>query len=164
MKSWRSHLEIAGVVLSLLLLSGVLTYLGWNTVHFYSQPSRRRLEVLWARDLDQLRQAKILPKGFQQIRDIRVTPGSEQAQKWLPDLKIPVIADPHGDHRLEILLLTWAEDQTEAAIVQYDLVDLKSQNMVWELGRTYILKGNHSTEEKIALSLRNLFGISPITE
>ncbi len=66
--------------------------------------------------------------------------GTPESKNWLKRIDVPV--RPHiqeGGNRLEVLVVVWEEEGKQGALVQYNLVDLKSKNMVFELGRTLIL-------------------------
>jgi hypothetical protein len=146
-------LAVVGLI-ALLITAG---YVVFEITSFYARPDAARLELLWTRDIKRLREAKALPAAFEDIKEIEVTAATEQGREWLKSLKIPVKTKPNGTHRLEILLLTWEEGTTVAAIVQYNLIDLHSKDMIWELGRTFILKGNKSPEEGFARRIHGLF-------
>jgi hypothetical protein len=153
----QSRVFFVLAVLGLVSLLATVGYLLFEISSFYSSSDATRLETLWTRDLQRLREAKVLPKGFEDIQSIELTAATELTRKWQKHLHIPIKTSPAGHYRLEILLLSWDEGNTLAAIVQYNLIDLRSKDMVWELGRTFILKGNRSSEETLAHQLQGLF-------
>jgi hypothetical protein len=157
MDSKQPGLYMVLAVVGLFALLVTAGYIVFEITSFYARPDSARLELLWTRDLKRLRDAKALPAAFDDIKEIEVTPATEQARQWFKSLKVPVTTKVNGGHRLEILLLTWEEGTTVAAIVQYNLIDLKTKDMIWELGRTFILKGNKSPEESFARRIHELF-------
>src|SRR5690606_4847569 len=72
------------------------------------------------------------------------------AKKWLAEIESPIQVTKEGTHKLEVLLLSWEEGEKLGAVIQYDLVDMKTQNLLWELGRTFILKGDEADQGLIA--------------
>ena len=86
-----------------------------------------------------------------------MTAATDKAKDWQKSLHIPIATVPNGKYRLELLLISWEEGETEGAIIQYNLVNLETMNMEWELGRTFILKGTRSSEETFAARMHNFF-------
>ena len=99
-----------------------------------------RLALIWEKDLNLLIEQKKMPPGWSRIREVALIGGTPKARDWIKKIVSPVHVIKNGDHRLEVLLLNWEDEGSEGAIIQYNLIDLKSGNMTWELGRTYILK------------------------
>lgn len=126
---------------SLFLALAIAGYVVFGIIKYQNSSLSERLLTLWQEDLVNLTHAHKLPHGWTSIRDVVVYSGTEKAKAWAKDIKIPVIKNPSGSYRLEVLLLSWEDGATTGAIVQYNLIELKSGEMVWELGRTYILDG-----------------------
>ncbi len=99
-----------------------------------------RLALIWEKDLQLLIEQKKMPPGWERIREVALIGGTSTARDWIKKITSPVKVHKDGDHRLEVLLLDWKDEGNEGAIVQYNLIDLKTGNMTWELGRTYVLK------------------------
>lgn len=139
------------LIFSFVCLATALTlgsWLGFDAWRFYSQSPVERLQELWYSDVIQLTQAKVFPPQWSQIREIRLIPGTPQAKKWFDDLIIPVQTNTEGEYTLEVLLMDWQEGNVLGAIVQYDLTENKTNNLIWELGRTFVLKGDSQELER----------------
>lgn len=102
---------------------------------FYSP--EKKLEILWSQDFEILKKSKTLPKGFSELKQVEVYPGSEAMKGFLQNYDYPDFGvHSQGKYKLEIFL-----DNTESGevMIQYDLIDPKG-NTVWELGRTLLLE------------------------
>lgn len=146
--------------------------LGWTLSSFLTQAQFlnstqvEKLQSLWSQDVTDLENAKALPEGWHSIKSIEFYSGDKGAQKWIDEkLRPPQKTQPNGTHRLEILLLSFEDQGKVGAIIQYNLVDLKTQNMEWELGRTFYLNSNKDewTEwfEAKKESIQNYFAKDP---
>jgi hypothetical protein len=102
-------------------------------------PLAKRFESLWREDVEQLEASKKLPAPWNDIRDLEVFAGTSETREWLNLITVPLHSKKDGHFRLEVLLVAWEEDGKRGVLVQYDLVDLKTKNNIWELGRTLIL-------------------------
>ena len=129
--------------IALLLLCvavGIASYIALDFWALQNGHPESRLERLWAEDVADLAEAKKLPPFWNDIQKVEMYGGDTQAKDWARKIEVPIKTNPQGTHKLEVLLLTWEENGKRGAVIQYDAVDLKSQNMVWELGRTFILQ------------------------
>ncbi len=99
-----------------------------------------RLQWLWQSDLEELKSKGRLPKEFDLVREVEIQVSSEKTREWSKILTAPGRINPKGSYRLEVLLVDWndAEDG-EGALIQHNLVDIQSQNMIWELNRNYVI-------------------------
>jgi len=139
---------------------GIIFIVGHWTLEFssfYQQPIGKRFSELWARDVSMLKAAHIFPPGIFDLKSYELSAATERTQSWKPDISIPFGTDPNGHFHLEILLLSWEEGSKEGAIVQYNLIDMRSKDMTWELGRTFVLLGQNPIEEAIARQILKLF-------
>lgn len=128
--------QAAGILVMILGMGVIIT----TTVQYLSfrqATPAQKLQAMWAHDLIRLQSAGKLPTAWPKIKTIEVFAGTERAKEWLENLNVPITPNPEGTHHLEVLLLSWSEAGKFGAIVQYNLVDLASENMVWELGRTF---------------------------
>ena len=129
---------IASVALmAVLSISGVFLY---KFIHFQSMSKVQRLNYLWKRDMNILKGSKHLHPGIKQVREFEAFAGSDGAKKWLPQLQVPWKKLEKGKYKLEILLLDFNENNQDHAVIQLNLVEIESENMIWELGRTYQLE------------------------
>lgn len=142
MSSFKTGLGIVIFTLG----AGATLILGYKQYEFTSSPPIERLQLLWENDLDLLKGQNKLPQAWYDIREVRLIPATEQAKEWAKLINVPIKLNPKGQHELDALLLTWEEDDTLGAVVQYSLIESQSKNMIWELGRTYILRGDPNIE------------------
>jgi hypothetical protein len=105
-----------------------------------SSSSSAKLFKEWNRDLTQLKAKKQLPSGFDSIKEIRYTPMSKMSAQWISGTRIPISLNHEGKYRLSVEVDHWVEKQKAAAIINYQLIDIKSGNTVWEFGRTYPIR------------------------
>ena len=134
MLSKRLHLLLWCMAVAILAFI-VLDF--WNT---RNAPLYKKFESQWRQDISLLISSKKLPPPWFDVREVELIGGTPETRGWLPRINSPVIATkPDGKHRLEILIVVWEEQGTHGALIQYNLVNLQSKNMVWELGRTLIL-------------------------
>ena len=89
-----------------------------------------------------LKASNKLPAGWNSIKEIQLIPATDKAKLWLKSMHVPILLKSDGAYKLEVLMISWDEGQDVGAIVQYNLVELKTNNMVWELGRTFVLSGH----------------------
>jgi hypothetical protein len=126
---------------------GLGTIIGLPYLKFATGSPAQRLEYLWQRDIETLREAKKLPPGFDDIKEIVLIPATDNAKTWIKEIKVPLQVKTEGKHKMEVLMLSFEEEHVLGAIVQYNLVELKSENMIWELGRTFVLEGDPDLEK-----------------
>lgn len=114
-----------------------------------------KLEMLIEKDLDLLRQNGSLPKELNSLAKLEVYGGTDQAKVWINNLSLPFKLAEDGTHDLEVLVVDWEEGTKDGVMVQYNLVDRKSGNMVWELGRTFILRDDSELYYQVRPHLMN---------
>jgi hypothetical protein len=147
---------------SLLVLT--LLALAWTTdsiliqYQFTQLSARDRLQYLWNRDFVALQNAKTVPPGWYHLKEIVYLGGDPTAKTWISEgLRSPHPTTEDGGYRLEVMVLSFEEDNQLGAIIQYNLVNLKTSNMEWERGRTFILNGAPSEwDEWISTSKNRL--------
>lgn len=164
-KTLKAINNIAPLIVIFLALGWTLSSL-LTHAQFINSTQVERLQSLWNQDVTDLENAKALPEGWYRIKSIEFYSGDNGAQKWIDEkLRPPQKTRVNGTHRLEILLLSFEDKGKIGAIVQYNLVDIKTQNMEWELGRTFYLNSNKNEwiewfEEKKE-SIQNHFAQAP---
>ena len=101
-----------------------------------------KLESLWAEDINNLVETGKLPKYWDKIRVINKTAptGDKLAIQWSHEVSAPIQLNPTGDYKLEVFFLSQNESPHLKALVQMNMVHIKTGNSVWELDRTYDLK------------------------
>ena len=88
----------------------------------------------WKHDFDLLENAKQLPEGFKRLRSIKVTSTSPKIKDLAQKLTGFIPTNSSGEFDLEIFFDPMTEHK--GILVQYDLVDVKSGNTVFEISRT----------------------------
>lgn len=103
-------------------------------------PNFKKFERQWADDVAQLEASPKLPKPWFDVSEVEVFGGTPESKGWLRQIQIPVVQkNPNGQHKLEVLIVPWQEGGESGVMIQYNLVNLKTKNMIYELGRTLIL-------------------------
>ena len=107
---------------------------------FWVSSPQKKFELAWRNDVELLQNSRMLPKQWDQIREIRLSSDNSPVQGWLSQVKPPIHTDPNGRFRLDIYFLHWIEGYRYGVIVNYRLEDLANKNnTVWEQARTFRL-------------------------
>ncbi len=131
-----------GLVLAGLALG---TIYGREALKFELASPGQRLGMIWSNDIKSLYEAGRLPPGWTDVREILLTPATETAKEWVKDLEVPIPVKSQGQHKLEILVISWDEGSNFGAIIMHHLLDANTNNTIWELSRTYTLKQETQT-------------------
>ena len=126
----------------LLLLCVALGITAFVMLDFWSSrnaPLYKRLERQWAADVERLESSHKLPKEWFDVGELEVFGGTPETREWLGRIQVPLKPKKVGGYKLEVLVVVWEEEGKRGTLVQYNLVDLKTQNNIFELGRTFIL-------------------------
>ncbi len=101
---------------------------------FTAASPEKKFMTAWQADITRLDSAHSLPNGFKDLKKVGFTCSSERLKKAFDKYPLTLERNPQGKFNLEIFA-----DEVEggSVVVQYDLVDVKSGNTVWELGRTF---------------------------
>src|ERR1700692_1590925 len=94
----------------LCLMFAVLAYVVLDTWRFENLKPVAKLQQLWEEDMLALNQGGRLPSEWSQIREIQLLGGNEESKAWLKQIQIPVHLNKEGTYRLQILLVSWAEE------------------------------------------------------
>lgn len=118
----------------------ISAYIVLDYWHLRNAPLYKRFERQWAQDIDSLEKSRKLPPPWFDVAEVELIGGNPEGKKWLKQIKVPVDAkNAKGHHKLEVLIVPWHEDGKDGVMLQYNLVDLKTKNMIFELGRTLLL-------------------------
>lgn len=95
-------------------------------------------------DLTNLENKKLLPKEWLLIKEININPQSETAKQWVISLQPKININKNGTLRLNLQILDGTdrsdnENPNTTILTQLDLIDLKTNNKIWEITRTYQL-------------------------
>jgi hypothetical protein len=127
---------------TLLLWCAALALISYVTLDFWhgrNAPLYKKLERQWAEDVNLLEESGKLPQPWFKVKEIEIIGGTPETRALLKRIKKPVgVKNENGSHKLEVLVVIWEEEGKRGTMIQYNLVDLKSGNTIWELGRTLI--------------------------
>lgn len=126
------------IVLGALLLSGIAGAQYFQVGYFIKSP-KDKFQLTWNQDLELLKRSGSLPKQWESIREIVIRTDDSPIQDWLNPKSLPIPKNPQGTYQLDILFTHWIENNRYGVVIQYDLFDSKSKNLVWSLGRTHTL-------------------------
>jgi hypothetical protein len=126
------------LVIASLLIVGAIAAVSLRADYWILSPREKFLRS-WQEDVLLLQKSNKLPQGWSHIRTVEVKSDNSPARDWVDDLKKRVPTDPTGTYKLSVMAIHWIEENRYGAIIQYNLVDTKSGNTVWELSRTFKL-------------------------
>lgn len=104
---------------------------------FWLKPANERLSLLWKRDVSNLKKLNKLPKLFSDIGEIELISEDARTGEWVDKVKIPFKKKEGGSHRLTISVLQWIENHQYGVVMEFSIFEIKTDNKVYELGRTY---------------------------
>jgi hypothetical protein len=107
---------------------------GIRTQTFASIPADKKFILAWQEDLQRMDRLRTLPPGFKDLKSVEYIATTEKLKVMLKKYPMDFKTSGKGRYALEILL---DELKGGGLMMQYDLVDLKSGNTVWERGRTF---------------------------
>lgn len=132
----NKKLAIPVILIALLglsiLVSRPLAELNWSR-----WPIHKKMSFLITLEIERYR---LDPKNFpffSSVKEIKIVSSQDEVFKQLKFPKVHL--DASGKHELEILLHLEKTSQKNAILVQYDMVDLTSKNVVWEHSRFFDL-------------------------
>lgn len=127
-------------LLFLCLGVGLTTFVLLDFWSDHNAPLYLQLQQQWEEDVHNLEASPKLPKAWFDVKELEITGGTPETKSWLRRIHVPLKTKKDGHYKLEVLVVAWEEEGKQGALVQYNLTDLKTQNMIWELGRTFILR------------------------
>lgn len=131
-----------GIGLTLILASiatlFLIAFVVFRADYWLMHPKEKFLHS-WQEDVKLLEATNKLPKEWQEIGKVALSSDNSPAQHWLENIRPPIQIKKDGQYRLDVFVIHWIEDTRYGAVVQYNIVDMKTQNTIWELGRTFKL-------------------------
>ena len=127
------------VGLTLIIFSVILV--GWVAyvtlgLGYWLLPPEQKFAQSWKTDIALLEKSQKLPKQWNDIKEVSLRAAAGPAQDWIAGHPNPISSQILGHYKLDIFVIHWLEGYRYGVVIQYNLVDLKNQNTVWELGRT----------------------------
>jgi hypothetical protein len=119
---------------------GAAIFMWKERVNLFEKDPSKKLANLLSKDLKTLEAQKKLPKIWFEIQAVDCIPLSENAKDWLA-YSCPKLFpfSNSGQYKLEVFMDEWIEDNKVGVTIRYNIVSLKNENTIWELGRTLIL-------------------------
>ncbi len=128
------------------LLAVIMTYKDVKPLWFESTQVEQ-IQLLWKQDMELLIRSKSLPKEWLKVSDVKFFPLTETTKELLTQIKPPLGKQEIGDYRLEVTMDDWKDGTDYGLMIQYQLFDIPSENLIWELGRTLIIADSIITEK-----------------
>jgi hypothetical protein len=126
-------------LLWILLFLTTLGLLGWELHKEHHLEDVDRLKNSWNADMARLAKGGHLHKGLLNLKTYEYFAATEIEKDWVKDLRVPFELKSDGSYQLEVLFISQEDEGRRAVVVQMDLVDINTNNLIWELGRTYSL-------------------------
>ncbi len=98
-----------------------------------------RLSRAISEDLNSLIKGKVVPANFAKISGFQITAEGSTFKPWADELRIKIPTEKNGTHGLEVFIFFYIDEKKLGANVQYNLVEIKTNNTEWELTRGYDL-------------------------
>jgi hypothetical protein len=134
------YFQIAGAVIFIFGLVFIFFSLDGTGPAKSKLTTRERLSALWKSDLQKLKGHGSLPKAWGEIGTLKLKPLSRRAKAWIKGTIAPIPVKPQGPHTLEVLVDDWEDQGDYGVVMTYQLIEGGSGELLWELGRTYVLK------------------------
>lgn len=127
-------------LLLICLSAGLLSFVMLDLWSSRNAPIFKRLEQRWTDDVELLESSNKLPKGWSDIGEVELFGGNPETKALLRKIEVPIRPKKKdGGHKLEVLVVVWEAEGKRGVLTQYNLIDLKTKNMVAELSRTIML-------------------------
>lgn len=135
---------------TLFIIFGVGVSLGAlrDLVPVWTETQDQILNSLVRQDLEQMVAKKTLSQAFFDLRTLEIKNLSKDVEGWLTPASFPFVMKNEGKNRLSVQVDLWKSPETgqDGVLVQMQIYDIASQNLIWELGRTYILQEYERSE------------------
>jgi len=104
-------------------------------------PSKSKLTQLWSKDFDAMK-SEGLPPEFKGVWQIKVFMLDKNLHFLLRDLKAPIETNKNGVFNLEVTFISHYSEELkkDMLIIQYNVIDIETDNMILETSRQIVLK------------------------
>jgi hypothetical protein len=141
---------VAGILITIVVSFGIFATIKrfvtiTDSTLLLNASLERKFMLAWQSDLDHLRRGGYLPKSFEDVRTVQLNATTMRLKHTFAQYPIDFHVKKDGHYTLEVFV-----DEIEdngGIVVQYDLIDNKSGNLVFELGRTFPQKLTAITAE-----------------
>lgn len=117
----------------------------------FDQTQAEQIQSHWKQDIELLVRYKSLPKEWTQVTEIQYFPLTDSAKDLLKKIRPPLGNHKDGNYRMEVTIDDWVDKENGNSnyglMIQYQIFDKVSQNLVWELGRTLTLKPTENSAQ-----------------
>jgi hypothetical protein len=100
----------------------------------FRKASEKNFMTAWDNDIARLDRAHSLPAGFTNLKQVHLTTSSEKIKKAFGKYPLNLNRETDGKYNLDIFA---DEIDGGGVVIQYDLIENRSGNTIWELGRTF---------------------------
>lgn len=150
--------KIFGITVLLFGLLAVVTTYKDLSPFWFDANTTEQIETLWKQDLELLVRSKSLPKEWLEVSEIKYFPLTETSKELLTKIRPPMGTRPEGKYRMEVSIDDWLDNENGKSdyglMIQYQIFDIASQNLIWELGRTLTMT-NSKIEKKEQILLND---------
>src|SRR6478609_9054170 len=99
----------------------IVSYLVLDLWLSRNAPIHKRLERQWAADVKALESSPKLPKPWFDVSEVEIIGGTPESKSWLRQITVPVgPKKENGNHKLEVLVVSWQEDGQSGVMIQYN--------------------------------------------
>lgn len=142
--------KIFGITVLLFGLLAVITTYQDLSPFWFEGTEPQKIETLWKQDVELLVRTKSLPKQWLEVSEITYFPMTDSVKQLLTKIRPPLGTHQDGKYKMEVSIDDWKDGSDYGLMIQYQMFDIESQNMIWELGRTLTLKDSKVTEKSPA--------------
>lgn len=136
-KKGKFEATLAALFITALIAGGIIFLK--RAIKLYETPPAERLSKLISQDLENLKLKNSLPPEFKNLSEIEITTEGSTFKPWTDLIKLSIPQTASGTHTLQVFIFFYLNEKKYGANVQYDLVENKSENTIWELSRSYDL-------------------------
>jgi hypothetical protein len=116
-------------------LTGLIFFVGFNQ-RYWLLPPEEKLISSWKSDLQLIGNTKQAAM-FKRVGKVRVRANDHSpAQEWVEKIHPPIDIAKNGDILADIFLIHQIEGHRYGVVVQYEFIDMKTNNKVGEFART----------------------------
>lgn len=128
-----------------ILLFGILAVMATykDLLPFWIETTQtEQIETLWKQDMELLVRSKSLPKQWIEVAEITYFPQTDTTKELLTKIRPPLGTHKDGKYKMEVTIDDWKDGADYGLMIQYQMFDIASQNMIWELGRTLVIENS----------------------
>ena len=135
------------------LLIAAVIGLGFSIYSDLHRAPPSRLQEMLDSDFRLLKKYHKLPLQLNSLRRVHIRTQDNSLYQTISHIQLPTTTSLKGQFELDVFVFAWQSDDHKKTgyIFQYDLVDPKTKNTIWELSRTYAL--NAPGQKKSSLGL-----------